>query len=63
VPVASPLGGLLSVVGVVPRLSRTPGAIDRLGPVAPGEHNEAVYCGRLGLSSPELADLRARGVV
>jgi crotonobetainyl-CoA:carnitine CoA-transferase CaiB-like acyl-CoA transferase len=63
VPVANPLGGLLSVVGVVPKLSRTPGAIDRLGPPEPGEHNEAVYCGRLGLSRQELAALRDRGVV
>ncbi len=63
VAVPNPLGGLLSVVGVVPKLTRTPGAIDHLGPREPGEHNEAVYCGRLGLSRDELAALRARGVV
>ena len=63
VALPSPLGGLLHVAGVVPKLSRTPGAIDRLGPVTPGEHNEEVYCGRLGVSREELADLRARGVI
>src|SRR5262249_59282158 len=63
VAVPSPLGGLLPVVGVVPKLSRTPGAIDRLGPREPGEDNEAIYCGRLGLSREELAALRAGGVV
>jgi crotonobetainyl-CoA:carnitine CoA-transferase CaiB-like acyl-CoA transferase len=63
VPVANPLGGLLPVVGVVPKLSRTPGAIARLGPTEPGQHNEAVYCGRLGLSREELERLRTTGVI
>jgi len=59
----SPLGGLLHVVGVVPKLSRTPGAIDHLGSVRPGEHNEEIYGRRLGLSSEALDGLRARGVI
>lgn len=59
----SPLGGLLAMVGVVPRLTRTPGAIERLGAVEPGAHNEEIYCGRLGLGRDDLAALRARGVV
>jgi hypothetical protein len=50
------------VAGVVPRLSRTPGAIAHLGPREPGEHNTEVY-GRLGLGAEELAGLRARGVI
>jgi crotonobetainyl-CoA:carnitine CoA-transferase CaiB-like acyl-CoA transferase len=59
----SPLGGLLHMVGVVPRLSATPGEVRHAGPLEVGADNEAVYCGRLGLSREELADLRARNIV
>ncbi|MBI4562534.1 MAG: CoA transferase, partial [Candidatus Rokubacteria bacterium] len=63
VAVPSPLGGLLHMVGVVPKLSRTPGRILGAGPVKIGEHNEEIYLERLGLSHRELKGLRARGVV
>jgi crotonobetainyl-CoA:carnitine CoA-transferase CaiB-like acyl-CoA transferase len=63
VHVASPLGGLLSMVGVVPRLTVTPGVVDRLGAVEVGADNEAIYCGRLGLTREDLRALAARGVV
>ena len=46
---------------VVPRLSRTPGAIRRPAP-ALGEHNAEVY-GELGVSAAELEELGAAGVV
>ena len=59
----SPLGGLLSMVGVVPRLTATPGAIDHTGPVAVGAHNEEIYCGRLGLSRDDLRALADKGIV
>jgi succinyl-CoA:(S)-malate CoA-transferase subunit B len=59
----SPLGGLLSMAGIVPKLSATPGAIDHVGPVAVGAHNEEIYCGRLGLTRDDLAALQARGVI
>jgi succinyl-CoA:(S)-malate CoA-transferase subunit B len=61
--VPSPLGGMLAMVGVVPRLTASPGRVETAGPVAVGAHNEEIYCGRLGLSRDELARLRARGVV
>jgi succinyl-CoA:(S)-malate CoA-transferase subunit B len=63
VAVPSPLGGLLYVAGVVPKLSRTPGAIEHAGPARPGQDNEEIYCGRLGLSRDEMAALQARGVI
>ncbi len=59
----SPLGGLLHMAGIVPKLSLTPGAIDSVGPPEVGQHNEEIYCGRLGLTGDELAALREAGVV
>jgi crotonobetainyl-CoA:carnitine CoA-transferase CaiB-like acyl-CoA transferase len=61
--VPSPLGGLLHMAGVVPRLTATPGAVRHPGPVEVGQDNEEIYCGRLGLSRDDLAALRDRGVV
>ncbi|PYM27711.1 MAG: carnitine dehydratase [Candidatus Rokuibacteriota bacterium] len=60
---ASPLGGLLQMVGVVPRLSATPGEVRHAGPLEVGADNEEIYCGRLGLSREELAALAAKNVV
>ena len=54
--------GLLAVPGVVPKFSRTPGAVAWAGPRM-GEHNAEVYGGLLGLASAEIEDLRTRGVI
>jgi crotonobetainyl-CoA:carnitine CoA-transferase CaiB-like acyl-CoA transferase len=59
----SPLGGLLHMAGVIPRLTATPGEVRHAGPLEIGSDNEEVYCGRLGLSRDDLAALRARGVI
>ena len=59
----NPLGGMLAMAGIVPKLSLTPGRVESVGPVEPGAHNEEVYCGRLGLGRDDLAALRAKGVV
>jgi crotonobetainyl-CoA:carnitine CoA-transferase CaiB-like acyl-CoA transferase len=59
----NPLGGLLHMAGTVPRLSATPGVTGRPGPVQVGEHNEQIYCERLGLRRDELEALRASGVI
>ena len=61
--IPNPLGGLLSMVGIVPKLSATPGRVESLGPVTPGAHNEEIYCGRLGLSREDLAALGDKGVI
>jgi crotonobetainyl-CoA:carnitine CoA-transferase CaiB-like acyl-CoA transferase len=58
-----PLGGLLHMAGVVPRLSLTPGTVESVGPVAVGAHNEEIYCGRLGLSQDDLRSLRHQGII
>jgi crotonobetainyl-CoA:carnitine CoA-transferase CaiB-like acyl-CoA transferase len=63
VSVALPLLGRLAMPGVVPRLTLTPGRIDAAGPARPGEHNEEIYGGRLGLSREALARLAERGII
>jgi formyl-CoA transferase len=55
--------GLLAMPGVVPRLTATPGQVRWAGPTTPGQHNEEIYCDRLGLSRAELEGLRERGIV
>jgi succinyl-CoA:(S)-malate CoA-transferase subunit B len=46
----------------MPRLTDTPGGIDRLGP-ALGEHNDEVYRKRLGLSEARIQALKQAGVI
>jgi crotonobetainyl-CoA:carnitine CoA-transferase CaiB-like acyl-CoA transferase len=54
--------GPLAVPDVVPRLSDTPGEIRWLG-AALGAHNAEVFGGLLGISSEDLEQLRAQGVI
>lgn len=61
VEIDHPKLGNLTVPGVVPKFSRTPGAVRRAGPML-GEHNEEVYA-ELGLSAEDLAALEERGVI
>ena len=63
VAIPNPLGGLLHMVGVVPRLSLTPGSIRSVGPLRAGEDNDEIYRKRLGLSAEELAALQQNGVI
>jgi crotonobetainyl-CoA:carnitine CoA-transferase CaiB-like acyl-CoA transferase len=63
IPVPGPDGATIWMPGIVPKLSRTPGQVSRAGPAVPGEHNEEIYCGRLGLTREDLAALAAKGIV
>lgn len=54
--------GAVPVPGVVVKLSRTSGAIERRAPDV-GEHNQEIYSGLLGITAGELSQLKAEGVV
>lgn len=54
--------GTITIPGVFPVLSDTPGDVAWLGPQEIGAHNAEIYT-RIGLSDDEISDLRARGVV
>ncbi|PPD15788.1 MAG: formyl-CoA transferase [Methylobacterium sp.] len=62
VRVMHPMLGELKMQNVVPKLSETPGRVSAPGP-ALGQHNEEIFSGLLGLPSPRLAELAARGVI
>src|SRR5262249_25509018 len=55
--------GTFAGPGVVPKLTRTPGAVRWSAPWAEGSHNDEVYTELAGLSRDELAELRDAGVV
>jgi crotonobetainyl-CoA:carnitine CoA-transferase CaiB-like acyl-CoA transferase len=52
----------LQYPGAPYKFSRTPWALCRPAPLL-GEHNETIYCGRLGYSREDLATLRRSGVI
>jgi formyl-CoA transferase len=62
VTVDDPTAGPLKQPAVYPRLSATPGRVQRGAPLL-GEHNDEVYGDLLGLSSDEIALLRAERVI
>lgn len=49
--------------GIVPKLTRTPGAVRWSAPWETGSHNDEIYGGLLGLSDDERADLVQAGVI
>lgn len=61
-PVGLPDGVSVKMPGVVPKLSRTPGAATTAGPRL-GEHNDEVYGKLLGLDATQRADLARAGVI
>ncbi|CAM3285450.1 CaiB/BaiF CoA-transferase family protein [Paracoccus nototheniae] len=54
--------GTITIPGVFPVLSETPGDVVWLGPQDVGAHNAEIY-GRMGLTEAEMGDLRQRGVI
>jgi crotonobetainyl-CoA:carnitine CoA-transferase CaiB-like acyl-CoA transferase len=54
--------GKVPVPGIPFKLSESPGEVEHLGPSL-GQHNEDVYAGLLGLSTEELRQLEADGVI
>jgi len=59
--VEQPAAGRLRQVGAPVRMSETPWRLAH-APLL-GEHNEEVYCGRLGLSRADLVRLRQAGII
>jgi formyl-CoA transferase len=55
--------GPVRMQNVIPKLSRTPGKIRWPGPTRMGQHNEEIYCGKLGLSREHLAELKEKGII
>ena len=49
--------------GVVPVLSESPGGVRSAGPARPGQHNNDIYRGLLGITDEELTELTEQGVL
>lgn len=47
---------------VAPKLSKTPGSVEYVGPEL-GAHNEAIYGELLGMDSAAMANLEERGII
>ena len=62
VEVEHPEVGKVPLIGIPIKLSKTPGKIKTTYP-ALGEHNEEIYCGLLGYTDQELAQLKEEGVL
>lgn len=61
IDVAHPEFGHLKVPGIIPKLSKTPGSVQWLGPKL-GEHNLEVLK-NIGLSEQQIAQMAAQGVI
>ena len=55
-------GKKIAVPGMPIKLSKTPGKVETPAPLI-GQHNEEIYCGLLGYSKQELADLQNEGII
>ncbi len=55
-------GRKIKTMGIVPKLSLTPGRVDFVAPPM-GQHNEEIYRGLLKLSAEECDELKKQGVI
>ena len=63
IEVEHPVLGTMTMTGIVPKLSATPGAVRFPGPCSIGEHNREILIGELGLSDLDLQALQSEGVI
>jgi formyl-CoA transferase len=63
IEVEHPVLGTMTMTGLVPKLSETPGAVRFPGPVHIGEHNSEILVDELGLSPEEMAALAEMEVI
>jgi crotonobetainyl-CoA:carnitine CoA-transferase CaiB-like acyl-CoA transferase len=57
-----PEAGKLKHPTVPYKFSKTPSKVERAAPLL-GQHNESIYCGRLGYSKEELVKLKESGII
>ncbi len=62
IDIEHPNAGTLRYPGPFLRLSRTPSKVNQRAPLL-GEHNEEIYCGRLGYSGEDLSRMRNAGII
>ena len=62
VEVPDPEIGTVTMQGIFPKLSETPGRVAWTGPTL-GQHNDEILRDRLGLPPERLAELRKAGIV
>jgi formyl-CoA transferase len=63
IEVDHPVLGTMTMTGIVPKLSATPGAVRFPGPCTIGEHNREILIGELGLGDADLQALQSEGVI
>ena len=54
--------GKTKMLGIVPKFSETPGAVEHAGPTL-GEHNQHIYGSWLGLDEGDLAEMTGQGTI
>ena len=62
VDIDDPELGSTKMIGVVPKFSETPGAVEHAGPTI-GEHNQRIYGSWLGLGEEALAEMIGQGTI